>query len=50
MLIAADNRVQAGDWTKARYEQLEIAYGLNLNRHGLLAAQDLRSSVRDCWV
>jgi hypothetical protein len=45
-LIGAANRVEVGTMTKTRYEQLETAYGLNLNRHGLLAAEDLRFTVQ----
>jgi hypothetical protein len=45
LLAAAADRVSAGTLTKARYEQIEQAHGLNLNKHGLLAAVDLRLSL-----
>lgn len=45
--MGADDRVQIGTLSKARFEKLESAYGLNLNRHGLLAAEDLRLTMQD---
>ena len=42
LLMAADDRVEAGTLPRVRLSELEVACGLNLNRDGILAATDLR--------
>ena len=43
LLAAASERVDAGTLSQPRYDELELACSLNFNKHGLLAAVDLRS-------
>lgn len=43
VLVAAADRVEVGAMSRTRFAEIEQAYGLNLNKHGLLAATDLRS-------
>lgn len=42
VLAAAEERVGLGTMSRTRFRELEQAYGLNFNKHGLLADADLR--------
>lgn len=50
MLAESSRRLEAGATTRARHDALELATGLNFNRHGLLADLALRCSCNGTTV